>query len=438
MTDSRHILQQQMRQSQSLTLTPSMILSLHVLQLPAAELEEYLRQETEANPVVEVQSPDLSLSPSPTPALRAQGGAGVSATAYDIPDRPLNSLYDDLMQQISWLSLPPEIRKAAGYLIGNLEPDGYLRVPWEEVECAAGIPAAALHAALDAIHACDPPGVGARSAQECLWLQSCRKYGRDALVTQMIARCWPQLLHPHLSSIARTLQTGLAEVRAAIASLTGLSLEPGAVFGAPPVDYMQPDVLAVRAHGVTAVEINADIHPRLQYVREYVDMKRQTRDPQVQAFLRSAWIQASWLKKAMRMREQTLLSVSRTIIGHQEGFCFESHPLLPLSVKTVAQQTGFHESTVRRAIAGKAVQVPRGIVLLPRLLSEAVAVSTASVDMIMNAIQDAIARENPACPLSDADIARLLARSGTPLARRTVAKYRTQMGFPPSPERRRL
>ncbi len=436
MTDSRHILQQQMSQTQSLVLTPSMILSLHVLQLPAAELEEYLRQETEANPVIDVRSPDLSFSPSPS--VRSQGGSGITGTAYDIPDRPQNSLYDDLTQQISWLPLSPEIRQAACYLIGNLDPDGYLRVPWEEIVRTAVIPIAVLNGALDAIHACDPPGVGARNVQECLWLQSCRKFGKEALVTQLIEQCWPQVLHPRPSALARMLKVGIAEVSAALAELTRLSLEPGAVLDTSPIDYIQPDLLAARTAGILRVEINPGVHPRLQDVAEYTEMKRQARDPQVQAFLRGALIQAGWLKKALRMREETLLAVAEVIIRQQEGFCFGLHPLLPLGVKMVAQQTGFHESTVRRAIAGKAVQVPRGIILLPRLLSEAVAVSTTSVDMILNAIREAIARENPAHPLSDADIARLLAHSGTPLARRTVAKYRTQLGFPPSSERRRL
>lgn len=410
-----------------------MVLSLKVLQLPLAELTDFLEDQIRGNPVVEVTHP---VSTSPPRSSERDGDD--EATAYDIPDRTADSLYSDLQAQIAWLTDDPYQKAMAEYLVGNLEPDGYLRVSLHELAKNSFWNEQELFQALRLVQQCEPPGVGARSVKECLSLQAVRAYGPHHLLNRLIVEHWSLLHNPSPARIARALNISESQAKELLNQLKTLSIKPFIPFESDEVLFVYPDVTAWRDdQGIVRLELNRENYPSLHFVPEYLKMKKTLHDHEVQGFLANAIRQARWLEQALRQRIKTLLAVISYMVQEQKAYCFDKKPLAPLSVKQVAHNTGLHESTVRRAIAQKMLQCPRGIIPVSRLLCESVSLSSrTSVDMIKSYIAAMIASEDADNPLSDADICQRLAQQGIPMARRTVAKYRSQLGYLTSVQRR--
>ncbi len=431
---SGQYLEQQLNQTQNLALTPAIMLSLKVLQLPLDELTQFLKERALANPVIDITDGERFVSGYS--GYRSYERSG----DYDnpIPDRSPLSLYNYLDQQTVFVTQDAKQERLVRFIIGNLEPDGYLRTPLAELANIYGESASALEEALDVVQQCDPPGVGARTLPECLWLQTSRRYGPDHLLARIIKDHWVLLKHASAKRLAQALKIAPAQAGEVIKLLKTLTPNPFSLADGAPTDYVQPDILAMRhANGEIVIEFNRDIYPSLQYVPEYLQIKKRSHDPSVQSFLGEAFREARTLERALSQRAQTLIRVARSMVRMQAAFCFDDAPLSPLTVKSVAGDTGFHESTVRRAVAHKWIQCSQGIFPLSHLLCEAIVMSSdASVDLVKKNIRLMIADEDRRKPLSDAQISLRLAQHGVPVARRTVANYREQLGLLPSPQRR--
>ena len=431
-------LEQHLTQSQTLKLSPAMKISLRILELPALELGSYLEELLVANPVVELRHPD-------PPVLSDSGWARTrSADPEDDPrgdiPGPGQNLYDALAEQVRWNTAPGAIRQHALFIVGNLDPDGYLRVPLSTLKDALHTSLDALTKALRVVQECDPAGIGARSLQECLWLQAEHRYGREHPVTQLLEQRWDLLRHPSLSRLSRALKVSMEDACQLLHAVRRLHPTPGYTVstGDRPA-YLWPDLVAYQDHtGAVIVEVINEAQPRIQFVPEYLQLRTRAVDPRTTRFLSQALTQARWLDRALRRRYQTLLTVVSYMVTRQQDFCLRSGALQPLTIKEIARAAGIHESTVRRAISGKVLHCTRGLILVTALLCESIAWSdTTSIDMIKSLIRDAIVQENPTMPMSDARIAKLLAARGIPVARRTVAKYRQELGFPATAQRRR-
>jgi RNA polymerase sigma-54 factor len=268
-------------------------------------------------------------------------------------------------------------------------------------------------------------------------LQASRRWGDDHPVTRLVREHGDILPRLTVSAVAQALKISLDAAREVLAQLRRLRPRPYAGRGGRAV-YLAPDVVTRRrSDGEVAVDVVRDRYPRLRYVSEYLTLRKTTEDRHVYQFLTQAVRQAQWIENALAQRTRTLAVVSRHLVQAQAGYCFDGRPLNTVTVKELAEATGFHESTVRRAVAGKVLSCPRGLLPLAELFCEPVNQSAVSTDVVKTAIRELVQAESPDAPLSDADIARELWARGMHVSRRTVAKYRQELGIGTSLQRRR-
>ncbi|MCL4495650.1 MAG: RNA polymerase factor sigma-54 [Firmicutes bacterium] len=431
-----HHLQPQLNQSQNLALTPSMMLSIKVLTLPGVELADYLQETLVGNPVVEIVYPDYGRWG--THEVARTVGRSDDALVANVADPAEDDLYHFVQQQIAWMLPAGKLRKHAEFIIGNLDQDGYLRADISVLAHVAGITLDELLKALDIVQQCDPAGIGARSLQECLWLQASRRFGPEHDLTRLLRDEWEIFFSSSPSKMSRRLGLSYEEVLMIFRQLRTLEPRPGAFWGGRTTTYLYPDVVAYKDHrDIIHAEVNEEFQPRLRYLPEYVHIRQTTQESQVREFLSACFQQARWAAKALRQRQSTLKKVAEYMVGYQEAYAFRNEPLRSLRAQDLAATLEYHESTLRRAIAGKILSCPKGLIPLSTLLCEPLGSSCdASVDMIKNYIETLIHHENPLEPWSDATITRQLAERGMVLARRTVSKYRQELGYPPASQRK--
>ncbi|BDG61586.1 RNA polymerase factor sigma-54 [Caldinitratiruptor microaerophilus] len=447
-----------LQQQQKLLMTPELRQALAILQLPVAELEQYVQQQLLENPVLEVRedgddpvpgpgSPDLVrqwldyLGQEPEVALpegtedEGDGPAGFAA--------PAPTLYEHLHDQLRLLDLPAPERAAARFLIDSLDENGYLTLDLEEAAAACGQPLPVVLRALRTVQGLDPVGVGARSLEECLLLQWEVVGDGNPLVPLLIRAHLNDLAAGRIGRIAEALGVTPGAVQRAADALRALDPKPGRRFGRPgDTRYIYPDVVVERVGPDFVVLVNEAPSARLVLSPSYRRLLAAGAgvDPETRSFLERKLHSALWLLRSIEQRRMTLLRVTEAIVRLQRPF-FERGPrhLQPLTLRQVAAELGVHESTVSRATAGKYVQTPHGLFELKFFFASGVESHDGgiSAESVKRLIADLVAAENPLRPMSDQEIARALARQGVRISRRTVAKYREEAGIPSSARRRR-
>lgn len=455
-----------LQQQQKLLMTPELRQALAILQLPVVELEQYVQQQLLENPVLEMREEgEDPAAPAESGLAERTGrelirqwldylgpepdsGAGDSRDEDepDIPAAlagPAPTLYEHLHDQLRLLDLPPAERAAARFLIDSLDENGYLTLDLEEAARACGQPLPVVTRALEVVQGLDPVGVGARSLQECLLLQWEAVGDGSPLVPALIRHHLEDLAAGRVARIAESLGVTPAAVQRAADALRTLDPKPGRRFGRPgETRYVYPDVVVERVGPDFVVLVNDAPSARLVLSPSYRNLLAAGTgvDPETRSFLERKLHSALWLLRSIEQRRMTLLRVTETIVRMQRPF-FEYGPrhLRPLTLRTVADELGVHESTVSRATAGKYVQTPHGLFELKYFFASGVesrggGISSESVKRL---IADLIAAENPLEPLSDQDLADALARQGVRISRRTVTKYREEAGIPSSARRRR-
>lgn len=423
----------ELRQQQSLVMTPQMQQAIKLLQMSNLELAEYVAEEVEKNPLTEL---------APAPAAPASGSSAGSGGADDDAIARLaaeTSLWDHLHAQIRAMRLAADVAEAALLIADELEDDGYLREPLAEVATRHRLGARAAAAGLAAVQGCEPVGVGARGLAECLALQLRE---RDRLDPAMRA------LLGHLELAARGRETELCrlcgvdaeDLADMLAEIRALDPRPGARFADAPVQLAVPDVFVRRgASGTLVVELNTQTLPRVLVSNIYA---ARTGDGAAQAFISECRSSATWLVRALEQRARTILKVASDIVTHQERFfSLGAAELRPLTQKVVADRVGLHESTISRVAAGKFLACDRGSFEMRYFFSSAIQAVAGGEGFSAVAVQDRIramvGAEAVGRPLSDDRIVTALKADGIDIARRTVAKYRDVMGIPSSVERRR-
>ncbi|NGP52204.1 RNA polymerase factor sigma-54 [Thioalkalivibrio sp. XN8] len=472
----------QLKLSQQLTLTPQLQMAIRLLQLPVLDLQAELREALENNLMLEMDD-GLELAPPKGEQQRPSDSAAEAEPAAeppgegeayredlpyaDVPDYPGSyggagrgegdeqrdyadasgsSLRDHLLAQLD-VTMPEGDRKMiATMLIDAIDDDGYLQDSLEEI-CANLEPE--IHSDVDEIErvlACvqrfDPLGVGARDLCECLLLQLA-PFAPDTpgldLARRLAAECLAELGEQDYAAIRRRLGCDVEELESAVALLRSLNPRPGGAADSRPPEYVVPDVFVRRVEDEWQVEINPAIAPRLRVNAAYAGCLGRSGE---YSTLRSQLQEARWLVKSLEIRNETLLRVARAIVGHQQAFLERGEEgMRPLVLREIAETLELHESTVSRATTGKFMHTPRGVFEFRYFFSSQVAGSdgeSVSSTAIRARIRKLIADEDPAKPLSDSALARVLAGEGIEVARRTVAKYRESMGFPSSNERRRV
>ncbi|MGD9387388.1 MAG: RNA polymerase factor sigma-54 [Gammaproteobacteria bacterium] len=472
----------QLKLSQQLTLTPQLQMAIRLLQLPVLDLQAELREALENNLMLEMDD-GLELAPAKGEQQRPSDSADSGeperqaesqaeefredlpyadvpdySTGYGAPSRDDGddqrdyadasgtSLREHLLRQLD-VAMPEGDRKLiATMLIDAIDDDGYLQDSLEEI-CASLEPE--IHTDVDEVErvlACvqrfDPLGIGARDLSECLLLQLApfepETPGLE-LARRLATECLAALGEQDYAAIRRRLGCDIEELELAVALLRSLNPRPGGVADSRPPEYVVPDVFVRRVEAEWQVEINPAIAPRLRVNATYAGCLGRSGE---YSTLRSQLQEARWLVKSLEIRNETLVRVARAIVSHQRDFLERGEEgMRPLVLREIAEALELHESTVSRATTGKYMHTPRGVFEFRYFFSSQVAGSdgeSVSSTAIRARIRKLIADEDPAKPLSDSALARILVGEGIEVARRTVAKYRESMGFPSSNERRRV
>jgi len=438
-------------------LSPQMQQSLQLLQAPLMELRQLVAAEMQTNPVLEEEvrqevPEKREEEPERAGGLQeewneyyAQRATAEPWTAealerrqhfFDSQTREL-TLQQHLLEQLGRSDLTVRQRGIALEVVGNIDDRGYLRATDEEIAEKAGCSPLEADRVVGKVQELDPPGVGARNLSECLLLQL-RRSGRENTVESRIARYHLEDLgRRKLPDIARHLRVSVAEVQRAGEAIARLEPRPGRPFASGDEQTILPDVVVERDEDGYVVFLNDSEVPSLRIGDSYKDMLSQSSATrEVREYLRDKIRGGRFFMKCIEQRQHTLLNIAREIVGRQTAF-FDDGPahLRPMTMSQVADAVRVHETTVSRAVAGKYMTTPRGIFELKYFFtagyttSEGEAVSNESVRV---AIAELVRAEPARKPLSDQDIVARLAEQGLPIARRTVAKYREQLGILPS------
>lgn len=416
-----------------------MVQSLNILQMPSTELFEYLMSEAEANPVITFDSIEL--------AERKRRDARRSYTNYekpeeeDYPNERGNASGVSLHLQMSMLNAHPEVEKLGNYLISLLDENGYLsREDVDRIAAYPNISESQLQTAVKLVQSLEPAGVGAFSLQESLLLQLERKNlnGSDAW---KITKYHLELLGKNqLPRIARAMATPLQRIVDACQIIRELNPRPLMQEKAiTDIEYITPDILILRAKMGFVVELNQLSPDSVSVESTYTDLLRNTDNEKVRKYLSDSIRKAQWLRECVRQRCETLMDCAAELLRQQRAF-FEYGPdsLKPYSRREMAEQLDRSESTISRAFKDKYIECDWGMFsadyFFPKQsTNDGSEIAKSSIEI---GIQSIVDNEDSQKPLSDTDIAEKLEKQGINLSRRTVAKYRSEMGIPPSSRRK--
>ncbi|MCU0781318.1 MAG: RNA polymerase factor sigma-54 [Akkermansiaceae bacterium] len=458
-------LQQNLSQQQ--TLAPQMRKSLEVLQASSMELAQLVHQALETNPVLEDVTESLSLDAEAPAPEAADSLEHLNETDDDWRDEAITSgrlavwteddeerrqhflesfvapetLQEHLRRQLDYTLVEPDIRLAAHGVVGNLDHRGWLDVPLRELAARLDIRLPVMEKALRLVQSLDPPGVGASGLRESLLLQLERSGRHGSLEYRIIDGFLEELARRQLGNIARELGVSEDRVAEAAEGIARLSPNPGAAFEPGENPFVTPDVVVEREDGEWVARLTGEGLPSLRINDHYKDMLGSGRtDTATRKFLRERISEGRGLISAIALRQETVLAIATKIVAHQRPF-LEHGPaqLRPLTMTALAEEIGMHNTTVSRAVAGKYMLTPHGLLEMRAFFATGFQTRDGgelSNAAVREAIQQLVQREDPAAPLTDEALARALASQGVTVARRTVAKYREQLGILPVKLRR--
>ena len=471
-----------LRQSQRVVMTPLLQQAIQLLQLSTLELQEVVQKELLENPLLEEVAPETAEGPEPVAAApdappptpvepapveplptseRQTDDLPFDLTAVMFDDnseerslvaqeereelpfenivRSVSSLTDHLDEQLRFTVEDPLVRLIGTEIIGNLDEDGYLRAELAEIAERCKTTVDQVEKVLALVQSFDPPGVAARSIQECLLIQLKADPNPDPVSVEIIEEHFDELSRRRYPDIARALKLPLDRVMESVEEIMGLEPKPGRRFGGSDSRYITPDVVVHKMGNEYVVVLNEDGIPRLRVNSLYRSLLRNNGD-EARAYVEQKLRSAVWLIKSVDQRQRTLRKVTQSIVKFQRDFLDKGLPCLrPLSLRDVGEDIGMHESTISRVTTNKYVETPQGLFELKFFFHSGIAsgdgemVSSVSVKKM---IQDLLANEDPAKPLSDQEVAQILKGRGLTIARRTVAKYREELGILPSHQRR--
>lgn len=432
---------------QRMALEPRLLQSILLLQLPSVELEDWLVQAAEENPALTLDRPPESagsVAERPTGAERASGEAAAEAHEALLrnapaPERDLAALVEEQLALLDW---EPDLSAWVRFLVGQLDPAGFLSPSDEELLAGAaevglegGMPL--LARAIGALQTLDPKGLGARDAIEAMLMQLDHESADYALLCRLLEDFVEDLASNRMPHVASRLGICVDELRGLIAQLAELDPRPAASLVAPSAPEWRPDVVVEAGEDGFEVRVERSALPTVGVDPEVSAIARDRDLPaEVRQYLRGQMEEARSIVDAVRLRGVTLLRVTRSVFAHQLGFLEEGPKALqPLAMGAVAAELELALSTVSRAVGGKAVQTPWGVFPLRHFFQGEA--GGASQEGVRLALDELVKGEDPAAPLSDDELVSALEGRGIGIARRTVAKYRKELGIPSSYRRRR-
>jgi RNA polymerase sigma-54 factor len=352
------------------------------------------------------------------------------------------TLTDHLLWQLSLSPAPEPVLEAAEGIIGNLNEDGYLVSSLDEISATSGVTLAHVEQALKLVQEFDPLGVAARDLRECLTIQLASVNAEAGVAGQILRDYWAEFQKSDLAAIAHAMGRPLGHIETAATLIRNLDPRPGQRYSVSSARAVEPDVQFIKAQEGFQVVLNEDDMPELRLNRRYrrlLERGRATKD--VRDYIKERYNSAIQLLRNIEQRRQTIRSVCNSIVARQGGFLAHGiDHLRPMMIKEVAEEIGVHPSTVSRAVANKYAHTPHGVYELRFFFSEGVQGPSGSAIPLMllkRKVKKMIEEEDPARPLTDDQISKILQQNGIMVTRRTVAKYREDLGIPSTHRRRR-
>jgi RNA polymerase sigma-54 factor len=482
MADQRLSIQQRLLQK----LSPQQIQVIKLLEIPAMQLEQRIKSELEENPILELIEGDESDDNYENDSDDSQSDDEFSLEDYmneeDVPNYRLNannyskddkqvdmpyssgvSFHDSLIEQLGLTDLNEDEELIAEYILGNIDEDGYLRRDLLSISDDLAfhrnidVKLEDLERYLEIIQDFDPPGVGARDLQECLLLQIMRKKGTNStcLASKILQDNFEEFTRKHYDKIIKKYDITEEELKAAIDEILKLNPKPGSSYNNPMSKSNQvivPDFLLDNLEGELQLSLNQKNVPDLQLSSTYMDLMKSysgnknlvSKDKkEAMLFMKQKLDSAKWFIDAIRQRQQTLMVTMLEIIKFQKDFFEEGDEtkLRPMILKDIADLTGLDISTISRVSNSKYIQTHFGIYPLKYFFSEGMQTDTGeevSTREIKSILQECIANEDKRHPVTDEKLALILKEKSYIVARRTVAKYREQLGIPVARMRKEL
>jgi len=352
------------------------------------------------------------------------------------------TLTDHLLWQLSLSPAPEKVTDAAECVIGNLNEDGYLNATLEEIAASSESTAAEVEQALHLVQEFDPLGVAARDLRECLTIQLHSVHADAGVAGAILRDHWEEFQRGDLQAISVAMGRPKRHVEAAAALIKDLDPRPGQRYSVSSARAVEPDVQFVKTQDGFQVVLNEDDMPELRLNRRYrrlLERGRASKD--VRNYIKERYNSAIQLLRNIEQRRQTIRSVCDSIVARQGGFLAHGlEHLRPMMIKEVAEEIGVHPSTVSRAVANKYGHTPHGVYELRFFFSEGVqGPSGASIPLMLlkRKVKKMIEEEDATRPMTDDYISKILRENGIMVTRRTVAKYREDMGIPSTHRRRR-
>ncbi|MEM6893540.1 MAG: RNA polymerase factor sigma-54 [Bacteroidota bacterium] len=477
------MLKQHLQFKLSQKLSPQQIQLMKLIQLPTQAFEQRLKQELEENPALESGKAETADSLDDNYDEYGDTGEGETIAAEDIniddylsddevPDyRTQTSNYsadDDeksipyasgisfnqyLLNQLNTVNLNDDEWAIAEFLVGSIDESGYIRRPLPDIMDDLAftqniyVEEDVIGEVLKVVQALDPPGVGARSLDECLILQLKRKEKTPALelAIAILSKSFEQFIKKHYSKLMQKHQVSEEELKGAISEIEKLNPKPGGSYAGSTriIEHIVPDFSIRIVEGELELSLNGRNAPELHVSREYSNMLEGYKNAKEKSksqkdtvlFIKQKLDAAKWFIDAIKQRQQTLFITMNTIMQYQKDYFLtgDERKLRPMILKDIADQIGMDVSTVSRVANSKYVDTPYGTKLIKEFFSEAMKneqgedVSTREIKKILETV---IGEEEKKKPLTDDKLAKILKERGYPIARRTVAKYREQLGIP--------
>jgi RNA polymerase sigma-54 factor len=475
-------MRQQMKLTQQLVMTPQLQQAIKLLQLSRLELQDLVLQELEENPILEESMEQEALKEveqvelqeqEPAPLEESERFKEVTAgsetiremdwdtylDAYnyssgeqysDDEDRPSfenlltkkGTLADHLMWQLNLSRFEGLEWEVSVEIIGNIDDDGYLRSTVEDLARATGAAEDFVEGVLGRVQDFDPPGVAARSLQECLLIQV-QQFGMQGGVVDSILRHHLKDLEARrYKQIARALGVGLQDILTAAKIIAGLDPKPGHIFAQDEIHYISPDIFVYKVGDDYVVTLNDEGMPMLRINPYYADAKIKELDAGTEEYVSDKMRSALWLIKSIQQRQRTIFKAAKSIVKFQREF-FERgiQYLRPLVLRDVAEDIGMHESTISRVTTNKYMHTPQGIFEMKYFFNSAISITGGDFiasESVKRKIKELIEAEDPRKPFSDQALAEMLADGDINIARRTVTKYREMLRLGSSSERKRM
>jgi RNA polymerase sigma-54 factor len=430
------------QQSLKLAMTQELTQAIALLQYSAQELTAFLENKSLENPLLQVENRNIQ----PINPLIDRNRKRHKNTENDWIEQiaaKSSSLEEQLMSQLNLNAFSDDQLRVIRHLIESLDVNGYLISDSKELSTKLEVSLDIVEDCIIVIQALEPAGIGARNLQECLLIQLERENLDNDLALRIIANFFVPFAEKKWKLIAKELQVTLKEIQEVFDQVQQLNPRPGSLLGQESTTYIIPDAIVDWSGEGFSVRMCDDLLPKISFNNNYYKRLTSSKDQEVSRFLQEKSQDYHWIMKSIEQRKETLLRVVGKIVEKQAIF-FQKGPnyLSPMTMREVANELEIHESTVSRAVREKYVQTPIGTYALKTFFTstiQTVSSESTSSSQVKNAIASMIEKENKQKPLSDQEIADQLKNSeGMVVSRRTIAKYREQLGIPSSSKRKRF